>query len=318
MPSPPLRVGFAGTPVFAAAALQSILDAGFAVPLVLTQPDRARGRGMLVESSPVKALAQRAGIPILQPATLKTDDARASVVQVPLDVLVVAAYGLLLPPAILNWPRHGCINIHASLLPRWRGAAPIPRAIAAGDTTSGVTIMQMDVGLDTGPMITTVSVALSPRDTAGRLHDRLARAGADAIVVVLHRLAREGRLHAEPQPATGATYAAKLDRAEARIDWTLPAQTIDGCIRAFDPVPGAFTTWRDDAVKIWSAQPSAARAGVPPGTIFGVGSDGIDVACGEGVLRLVTVQPAGGKRMDAAAFAAGRALRPGTRFGAID
>ena len=314
--SPPLRVGFAGTPTFAAAALDAILAAGFPVPVVLTQPDRPRGRGMQVEASAVKRLAQQHAIPVLQPATLRHDDARAAALRVPLDVLVVAAYGLILPPAILAWPRHGCLNIHASLLPRWRGAAPIPRAIAAGDTATGITIMQMDAGLDTGPMIATATVAIAARDTAGLLHDRLAAAGAVAIVDALQRLAREGALASSPQPAVGATYAAKLERAEATIDWTRPATEIDCRIRAFDPVPGALTQWRDEAVKIWSAQPSEARAGVPPGTIFGVGGDGIDVACGEGILRLTVVQPAGGKRMEATAFASGRALRSGMRFGA--
>ncbi len=313
---PPLRVGFAGTPAFAAAALQALITHGFTIPLALTQPDRPRGRGMQVDASPVKQLALQHAIPVQQPATLRTDDARAAACAVPLDVLVVAAYGLILPRAILDWPRHGCINIHASLLPRWRGAAPIPRAIAAGDATTGVTIMQMDAGLDTGPMIATAPVAIASRDTAGMLHDRLAAAGAAAIVDVLRRLARDGALASEPQPTEGATYAAKLERVEAGVDWTLSALAIDRRIRAFDPVPGAFTHWREETVKIWSAHPSAARAGVPPGTVFGVGSDGIDVACGEGVLRLVVVQPAGGKRMEAAAFAAGRALRPGMQFGA--
>jgi methionyl-tRNA formyltransferase len=312
----PLRVGFAGTPAFAAAALQAVITHGFTVPVVLTQPDRPRGRGMQVDASPVKQLAQRHAIPVQQPATLKADDARAAALAVPLDVLVVAAYGLILPRAILDWPRHGCLNIHASLLPRWRGAAPIPRAIAAGDAAIGITIMQMDAGLDTGPMIATVPITIAARDTAAMLHDRLAAAGADAIVDVLQRLARDGRLASVPQPAEGATYAAKLERAEAAIDWSLSATALDRRIRAFNPVPGAFTHWRDETVKIWSAHPSAARAGVPPGSVFGVGSDGIDVACGEGVLRLVVVQPAGGKRMDAAAFAAGRALRPGMQFGA--
>jgi methionyl-tRNA formyltransferase len=311
-----LRVGFAGTPAFAAAALRAVVAAGFTVPVVLTQPDRPRGRGMQVVASPVKQLALQHGIALQQPVTLRGDDARAAALAVPLDVLVVAAYGLILPQAILDWPRHGCINIHASLLPRWRGAAPIPRAIAAGDASTGITIMQMDAGLDTGPMIASVPVAIASRDTAALLHDRLAAAGSDAIVDVLHQLLRDGKLAAVPQPAAGATYAAKLERAEAAIDWAASAPEIDRRIRAFDPVPGAFTHWRDEPVKVWSAQPSAARAGVPPGTVFGVGSDGIDVACGDGVLRLSIVQPAGGKRMDAAAFAAGRAVRPGMQFGA--
>ncbi len=272
---------------------------------------------MQVEASPVKQLALQHGIPVQQPVTLRADAAQTAALAVPLDVLVVAAYGLILPLAILEWPRHGCINIHASLLPRWRGAAPIQRAIAAGDASSGITIMQMDAGLDTGPMIATVPVALGARDTAALLHDRLAAAGSDAIVDVLHRLLRDGALTGVPQPATGATYAAKLERAEAAIDWTRSAAEIDRCIRAFDPVPGAFTHWRDETVKVWSAQPCADPAGVPPGTVSGVGSEGIDVACGDGVLRLVTVQPAGGTRMKAAAFAAGRAVRPGMHFGAV-
>lgn len=311
----PLRVGFAGTPGFAAAALESILTAGFAVPLVLTQPDRPRGRGMQVEGSAVKRLAKQHAIPVLQPASLRPEDARVPLLAIPLDVLVVAAYGLILPPAILAWPRHGCLNIHASLLPRWRGAAPIPRAIAAGDAVTGITIMQMDAGLDTGPVVATVTVPIASRDTAGMLHENLAVAGATSIVAVLQRLAREGMLTSTPQPAEGATYASKLDRAEATIDWSLEATLVDARIRAFDPVPGALTHWGDEAVKVWSAQPSSARAGMPPGTVFAVSGEGIDVACGEGILRLAVVQPAGGKRMEAVAFATGRALRPGMRFG---
>jgi len=316
-----LRVGFAGTPPFAAEALAAILGAGFAVPVVLTRPDRPQGRGLKVVPSPVKELAAAHGIPVLQPATLKTPEGRAEATAVRIDVLVVAAYGLILPPAVLAWPRHGCINIHASKLPRWRGAAPIQRALLAGDAGTGVTVMQMDEGLDTGPMIDVVDVAVAPRETAGTLTAKLAAAGAAAIVAVLERLAREGTLHAAAQPAAGATYAAKIDRDDARLDWSQPAVVLDRAVRAFDPVPGAFTSWHGQPLKVWAAEPtSRADAGADdaplPGTIVAVGAGGVDVACGDGLLRLKTVQPAGGKRMSAPAFAAGRALAPGARLGA--
>jgi methionyl-tRNA formyltransferase len=311
-----MRVGFAGTPGFAALALEAILAAGFAVPLVLTQPDRPKGRGMRPESSPVKRLAESRSLPVLQPATLKTDAARATLLAVPLDVLVVAAYGLILPPAVLSWPAHGCINIHASLLPRWRGAAPIQRAIAAGDKATGVTIMQMDAGLDTGAMIERTTVPIAPRETAGTLHDKLAAAGARSIVAVLTRLARTGALAATPQPAAGATYAAKIERADAAIDWSGSSESIDRLVRAFDPVPGAATGLSGLGVKVWGTEPMAEVSEAAAGTVVRAGKEGIDVACGQGVLRLREVQPANGKRMSAAAFAAGRGVVAGTRFGA--
>ncbi|MCE7878629.1 MAG: methionyl-tRNA formyltransferase, partial [Betaproteobacteria bacterium PRO3] len=259
-----LRVGFAGTPAFAARALDAIARAGFTIPLVLSQPDRPKGRGLAVEAPPVKALADELGLRVLQPVSLKSEAGRAPALDVALDVLVVAAYGLILPPAILGWPRHGCLNIHASILPRWRGAAPIVRAIEAGDRTTGITIMQMDAGLDTGPMIDVVELPIRDRETAGTLHDRLAEAGAQAIVAVLGRLAEAGTLRATPQPAEGATYAAKVGRSDAAIDWTRDAPTLDRQVRAFDPVPGAHARCRDEPVKIWRAQPCAAtRAGAP-------------------------------------------------------
>ncbi len=312
-----LRVGFAGTPTFASAALGAILAAGYQVPLVLTQPDRPKGRGLVVEPSPVKALALAHGIPVFQPATLKTDFDRAA----PLDVLVVAAYGLILPPPVLKWPRHGAINIHASLLPRWRGAAPIQRAIEAGDTTTGVTIMQMDAGLDTGPVIAAVDVPIAPRDTAGTLHDRLAATGAAAIVAALDQLLRDGALPATPQPADRVTYADKIARAEAAINWTRPAASIERTVRAFDPVPGAHTIVGGQSLKVWAATVvtttiALGSSSAPPGAVLLISSDGIDVACGDGTLRLHAVQPAGGKRMPANAFAAGRVIGPGARFGA--
>ena len=310
-----MRVGFAGTPEFAALALEAIAAAGFELPLVLTQPDRPKGRGMRPESSPVKRLAEARGLALLQPATLKTEEARAPLRAVPLDVLVVAAYGLILPPAVLSWPRHGCINIHASLLPRWRGAAPIQRAIAAGDDVTGITIMQMDAGLDTGAAISSATVAIAPRETAGTLHGKLAAAGARAIVAALTRLARDGALERTLQPATGATYASKVERADAAIDWSAASEAIDRQVRAFDPVPGAATALGDLGVKVWSAEPITLATTAAAGTIVGTGKDGIDVACGQGVLRLREVQPASGKRMSAAAFAAGRGVAAGMRFG---
>ncbi len=315
----PLRVGFAGTPDFAATALASIIDAGFAVPVVLSQPDRPRGRGLVLQPSPVKRLALTHAIPVLQPPTLRAEDARQLLLAIPLDVLIVAAYGLILPPAILAWPRHGCLNIHASQLPRWRGAAPIQRAIEAGDVATGVTVMQMDAGLDTGPIISTLDVSITARETAGALLEKLARAGADAIVTTLQRLAREGALTSIAQPALGASYAAKIDRAGAALDWAASAIVLDRRIRAFDPIPGAHARLSGEALKVWAAHPCAEAAGAPgtagdPGTIIAIAADGVDVACGEGVLRLTSVQPAGGRRMAAAAFAAGRALGTGARF----
>jgi methionyl-tRNA formyltransferase len=315
-----LRVGFAGTPAFAARALDAIARAGFTIPLVLSQPDRPKGRGLAVGVSPVKALAASLAIPVLQPATLKAEADRAAAVAIPLDVLVVAAYGLILPRAILAWPRHGCLNIHASKLPRWRGAAPIPRAIEAGDASSGVTIMQMDEGLDTGPMIETVGVPIRDRETAGSLHDRLAEAGAGAIVEALGRLARDGRLASTAQPAEGATYAAKIGSRDAAIDWSRPAIAIDRQVRAYDPVPGAHASFGGEPVKVWRALPVDRAHRASPGEVLARGPDGLVVSCGAedggGALRVIEVQPAGGRRMAASAYAAGRGIEPGARFGA--
>ncbi len=308
-----LRVGFAGTPPFAAQALDAIVAHGFAVPLVLTQPDRPSGRGMAVQASPVKDAAARHGLTVAQPASLKSEDARAPLLAVELDVLVVAAYGLILPSAVLNWPRHGGLNIHASLLPRWRGAAPIQHAILAGDAQTGITIMQMDAGLDTGPIVDTTIVPIAPRETAGSLTAKLAETGARAIVDALVRLEREGGLASQPQPSDGATYASKIERAHAAIDWSEPATAIDRRVRAFDPAPGAFALLDGLMVKIWEAAP-VRGAGVAPGTIAAIDADAMVVGCGEGGLRVRTVQPAGGKRMSAHAFATGRRLEAGARF----
>jgi len=310
-----MRVGFAGTPAFAASVLAAILARGFDVPLVLTQPDRPSGRGLKEAPLPVKRLAAGHGLPVLQPASLKPDDVCAQLRAIPLDVLVVAAYGLLLPPAVLAWPRHGCLNVHASLLPRWRGAAPIQRALLAGDAETGVTIMQMDAGLDTGAMHDVARIPIAARETGGSLHDKLAAAGASAIVAVLERLEREGAIHGVPQPAEGATYAAKLTRADAAVDWRGSAAAIDRQVRALDPVPGAFTGRGGEPVKLWVAEPAAAAARQgDPGEVLAADADGVVVACGEGALRIAELQPAGGRRMSAAAFVAGRRIAAGQRF----
>jgi methionyl-tRNA formyltransferase len=310
-----MRVGFAGTPAFAAAVLTAILDRGFEIPLVLTQPDRPQGRGLKLAASAVKALALARGLSVQQPIALKTEAARAPALAVTLDVLVVAAYGLILPPEVLAWPRHGCLNVHASLLPRWRGAAPIQRALLAGDTESGITIMGMDAGLDTGPIHDSVRVPVAPGETAGTLTAKLASAGAAAIVAALERLERDGALRGVPQPVEGASYAAKVTRMDAAIDWRRDAREIDRQVRAFDPAPGAFAAYAGEAVKIWTAESlPAPGAGAQPGTVVARDARGLVVACGQGALRVVELQPVGGKRMAASAFAAGRRIERGARF----
>jgi methionyl-tRNA formyltransferase len=300
-----MRVGFAGTPAFAARALEAIARAGYTIPLVLTQPDRPKGRGLKLEPSPVKALAASLGIPVLQPAALKSEAARAEALAIPLDVLVVAAYGLILPEAVLAWPRHGCLNIHASKLPRWRGAAPIVRAIEAGDATTGITIMQMDAGLDTGPMLLAESIDIDADETAGHLTTRLADLGATLLV---QALASIDELGAQPQPAAGATYAAKIDKAEAWLDWSLPAAVLARKVRAYDPFPVAHTRIGNTPIKVWRAMEIPATDAVTPGTIVAAGAAGIDVRCGEAGLRLTELQRAGGKRLPAREFLAGHAL----------
>lgn len=323
-----LRVGFAGTPEFSRLALRAILDAGFTVPLVLTQPDRPSGRGLKLTPSAVKQLAVEAGIPVAQPRSLRLDGkypedaslAHTALKEAALDVLVVAAYGLILPSWALNTPRGGCLNIHASLLPRWRGAAPIQRAIEAGDTQTGVTIMQMDEGLDTGDMLLVEPVTITDTDTAALLHDKLAHLGATLIVDALKQLA-SGALIARPQPTEGVTYAAKLDKAEAALDLTLDAETLARRIRAFNPVPGATLRLAgiEEPVKIWQAQ--ALEASPVPGAhtsnslagevssgearVIAASSEGIDIETAKGVLRLLELQRAGGKRQAAAVFISG-------------
>ena len=323
-----LRVGFAGTPAFAAQALAALHEAGHALGPVLTQPDRPAGRGLKLQPSAVKLEAEARGLTVLQPRSLRLDgrwpdDAaatRAALQDAALDVLVVAAYGLILPAWVLALPRHGCLNIHASLLPRWRGAAPIQRAIEAGDVQTGVTIMQMDEGLDTGDMLLTATTPIDAEDTAASLLDRLAAQGAGLIVQALAHLSR-GTLARTPQPREGALYAHKIDKAEATIDWSLPAPVIERRLRAFDPFPGAQTTIGDETFKIWRAHVVGSEPGPPPlhpGTVEALGPTAVRVACGEGTLALTALQVPGGRRIDAAGFlktGTGRRLRPGDRLG---
>ncbi|MDR3214281.1 MAG: methionyl-tRNA formyltransferase [Azoarcus sp.] len=306
-----LRVAFAGTPDFAACALAALVAAGYTVPLVLTQPDRPAGRGMKLTASAVKKLALAHGLAIAQPERLRDEAQRARLTACHPDVLVVAAYGLILPPEVLALPRLGCLNIHASLLPRWRGAAPIERAIAAGDPETGVTIMQMDAGLDSGPMLLCRTTAIAGDDTAASLHDRLARLGAEAIVDVLARLADDA-LPATPQPDEGVTYARKISRAEAEFDWRRPGRELARTVRAFDPFPGAFGKVRDTAVKLWAAHPVPERG--EPGVILRADGAGVVVACGEDALCVTELQRPGSRRLQVAEFLRGFALTAGDRF----
>jgi methionyl-tRNA formyltransferase len=318
-----MRVVFAGTPEFAAAALERLLAAGFDVPLVLTQPDRPAGRGMKLTPSPVKALALARGIAVAQPRSLRLDgkypadasDARAALQAAQPEVMVVAAYGLILPQWVLDLPPRGCLNIHASLLPRWRGAAPIHRAIEAGDARTGITIMQMDAGLDTGDMLLIEAVDIAPDDTTGRLHDRLAALGGRLIVEALE-LAACGGLVRTPQPAEGVTYAHKIEKAEAAIDWTQPAPQIEQRIRAFDPFPGASSPIGADTVKLWRARVSTGTG--EPGQVLAVTDEHITVACGSGTLELIELQRPGGKRVGARQFLQACPVHPGQRFGNAD
>jgi methionyl-tRNA formyltransferase len=303
-----MRLVFAGTPEFAAAALRALIAAGHDIPLVLTQPDRPAGRGMKLKASPIKEVALAHGLPVAQPENLKSEEARRPIADARADVMVVAAYGLILPQAVLDMPALGCVNIHASLLPRWRGAAPIHRAIEAGDAETGITLMQMDKGLDTGAMLRRATLPILADDTTGSLHDKLAELGAREIVALLPELAA-GRVAATPQDDALATYAAKIGKDDARLDWSLSAAALDRRIRAFDPFPGAFCLLDGEALKIWRARPVAGSG--EPGCIQAVDRHGIRVACGEGALEIGEVQKAGGKRLPVAAFLAGHDLRPG-------
>ena len=306
-----MKLIFAGTPVFAAQALAAILAAGHEVLLVLTQPDRQSGRGMAVHASPVKELALASGIDVFQPPTLKDAAAQQRLRDVGADAMIVAAYGLILPQAVLDLPRLGCINIHASLLPRWRGAAPIQRAILAGDSETGVCIMQMDAGLDTGAVLHRASLPIADDDTAASLHDKLAELGARLIVEALAK----APLTPSPQPALGATYAAKIDKAEAWLDWCLPALQLARQVRAFNPFPGAAARVGGSSIKVWRADVATIEGALAdPGTVLAADKAGLVVACGQGALRLSELQKAGGKRLPVAQFLAGAPINAGTRF----
>ena len=306
-----MKVIFAGTPDFAAAALKAIAAAGFEIPLVLTQPDRPKGRGMQLAPSPVKQAALELGLRVAQPEKLRNNaEALQMLKEVEADVMVVAAYGLILPQDVLDTPKHGCLNIHASLLPRWRGAAPIQRAIEAGDAETGVCIMQMDIGLDTGDVVSEHRYTIQLTDTANEVHDALMNLGAEAIVADLQQLKAEGRLKSVKQPEKGVTYAQKLSKEEARIDWNESAAVIERKIRAFNPVPAAWIEYQGKPMKIWRAEAVAQQGRA--GEVLSCSADGLVVACGENALKITELQPSGSKRMLIAAFAAGHKIEVGT------
>ncbi|WP_313328242.1 methionyl-tRNA formyltransferase [Stutzerimonas balearica] len=290
-----MRIVFAGTPEFAAQHLEALLQAGYQVVAVYTQPDRPAGRGQKLMPSPVKQLALQHGLPVMQPATLRDAEAQHALAALQPDLMVVVAYGLILPQAVLDTPRLGCINSHASLLPRWRGAAPIQRAIEAGDSESGVTVMQMEAGLDTGPMLLKVSTPIGPSDTGGSLHDRLAALGAQAVVEAVARL-QAGSLPGERQDDTLATYAHKLSKDEARLDWQRPAAELERLVRAFNPWPICHSSLAGDVLKVHAARLVPGQG--EPGRILAVGKDGLTVACGTGALQLTRLQLPGGKPLD--------------------
>ncbi|ETD67869.1 methionyl-tRNA formyltransferase [Pelistega indica] len=306
----PLKIVFAGTPEFARLAYKAILDAGFDVPLVMTQPDRPAGRGMKLQASPVKQEALVQGVEVIQPLSLRLDgkypeeaaQAKKVLESLQPDVMVVAAYGLILPQWVLDLPKYGCLNIHASLLPRWRGAAPIQRAIEAGDEQTGIGIMQMAIGLDTGDVLLEKTQKIDMQ-TAAQLHDQLAQLGAQGIVDVLKQLGT-GKLTPIPQSEEGVTYAAKLEKSEGKLSWDLPVLTLWRKIRAFNPVPGVVLPLPglDEPVKVWQAQVLHQTVNVAPGTVVAMSAEGIDVAAADGVLRIQELQKAGGKRQIARDF----------------
>lgn len=301
-----MRVVFMGTPDFSVPALDALLDAGHEVVAVYCQPPRPAGRGKKPRPSPVEARAEALGLPVRHPETLRDEAAQAEFAAWNADVAVVVAYGLILPQAVLDAPRHGCLNIHASLLPRWRGAAPIQRATMAGDKETGVSIMQMEAGLDTGPVLVCEAVPIGAEDTAATLHDRLSALGARLIVQALASL---DTLTPQPQPDTGVTYADKIDKAEARIDWTAPAQVVDAHIRGLSPFPGAWTEIGGERVKLLASRLAEGQGA--PGEVL---DDALTVACGEGAVQILRLQRAGRAAQDADAFLRGMPLPPGTRI----
>jgi methionyl-tRNA formyltransferase len=306
-----MRIAYAGTPEFAVSALEGLIAAGHEIVGVWTQPDRPAGRGMGLAQSAVKKAALQHQLIIHQPPSLKDERALAALRACAADVMVVAAYGLLLPAPVLDMFHYGALNIHASLLPRWRGAAPIHRALLAGDRETGICIMQMDAGLDTGPVLMREAIAIQPRDTTGTLHDKLAALGARMIVAALRGM-ETGVLQPTPQSAEGVTYAAKIAKAEARIDWRQSADLVVRRIRAFNPFPGASTRWRQIDIKLWQADVVSANG--EPGVVLQIGGDAFIVACGVGAVAIEVAQRAGGKRLPAAEFVRGSNLATGDRF----
>jgi methionyl-tRNA formyltransferase len=312
-----MRVAFAGTPEFAAVALQQLVAAEHTVVMALTQPDRPSGRGMKLHPSPVKTTALAHGVPVLQPRSLRLDgkfpedaaQAQQALFNAKPDVMVVVAYGLLLPQWVLSLPTHGCLNVHASLLPRWRGAAPIHRAIEAGDAQTGITLMQMDEGLDTGHMLCTQIIGISPEDTTGSLHDKLAPMGGQMVVNLLTQVSAWQPM---AQPLAGVCYAHKIDKAQAVVDWRDAADVIERRVRAFNPAPGASAELEGEGIKIWQAQCDTISG--PPGTVLAVSQRGILVACGRGSLWLTELQRAGAKRLKAVQFLAGNSVMVGQKF----
>ena len=311
-----LKIIFAGTPEFAVPALAALIDAGHHIAMVLTQPDRPAGRGMKLKASPVKTLALQHHISVFQPETLKYDAAQAQIGEVQADVMIVAAYGLIIPTIVLQMPKLGCFNIHASLLPRWRGAAPIQRSLLAGDSETGVTIMEVVPALDAGAMISHASLPITERDTAQTLHDGLSTLGAALMVQAMQTLAQQGKLESTPQDESLVTYAAKLQKAEADIDWSETASTLSRKIRAFNPFPVAQTKLNGEVCRLWMATEAQSQTAVkvPAGEVVAIG-DFIVVACGEGLINIEELQMPGGKRLSAKDFIRGHTISVGQRFG---
>lgn len=311
-----MRIVYAGTPTFAVPALRALIDSSQDVIAVYTQPDRPAGRGRRLTPSPVKQLAMEAGLPVEQPARLTTLEAQARLAALAPDVMIVAAYGLLLPPAVLAMPRYGCLNLHASLLPRWRGAAPIQRAIEAGDAQTGVCLMEMTQGLDEGPVVSQLETPISDTDTGGSVHDRLAALAAELLQRDLSAWA-DGQLSAVPQSEQGVVYAPKLTTAEARIDWSESASVLARQVRAFNPWPVSRCLMNETVLRVWDARPlneAPDAAGQPPGMVLAVSAAGIDVATGGGVLRFTTLQRPGKRPQAVAQFIQGQAVRVGERL----